>query len=119
MKKSILIFDDDPEILSVCKIILEKKSYKIETRTYCDNIIKDISTVKPNLVLMDLWMPGMGGENATKLMKTSNATQNIPVVIFSANGKIEEIYNRLNANGFLIKPFEIKALINIVEKNIL
>ena len=119
MKKCILILDDDLEILSVCNIILERQNYRVETRTHCDNIIKDINLVKPGIVLMDLWIPDMGGERAIKLMKENKVTQSIPVILFSANGEIEEIYKRANANGFLKKPFEINELINVVKKYIL
>ena len=68
---------------------------------------RDISQVKPDIILMDLWIPEIGGENAISLMKNNKGTEHIPVVIFSANVEIEEIYKRANANGFLQKPFEM------------
>lgn len=120
MRKCVLIFDDDQEILFVCKIILEKHYYyRIETRLSCDNIFEDISVVRPDIILMDLWIPEIGGENAIKLLKNNQATWEIPIVIFSANAEIEEISNRTKANGFLEKPFEISALLNIIKINIL
>jgi DNA-binding NtrC family response regulator len=119
MKKCILILDDDPEILLICRIILEKLDYQVETRTRCDNIIKDIREEKPVLVLMDIWIPNMGGEKATKMIKKNKDTKHIPVILFSANSEIEEIFKRSNANGFLKKPFEIGALVTMVETNIL
>ena len=117
MQKCILIFDDDMEILLVCKIILEQKNYRVEIRSRCDNIIEDILTASPDLILMDLWIPEMGGENAIHLMKNNKATQHIPVILFSANAEIEEICNRCNANGFLSKPFDVLALKKIIEDN--
>ena len=119
MKKCILILDDDLEILLICKIILEKLDYQVETRTRCDSIIKYINEVNPVMVLMDIWIPNMGGEKATKILKKNKATRNIPVILFSANSEIEEIYKRTNANGFLKKPFEIETLVKIVEANLL
>jgi DNA-binding NtrC family response regulator len=119
MKKRILIFDDDLEILLVCKVILEQQNYHVETRTRCDNIIEDISDAKPDMILMDLWIPEIGGENAINLMKNNKATQHIPVILFSANAEIGKICDRSNANGFLKKPFEIAALLHIIESNIL
>ena len=119
MKKCVLILDDDLELLSVCKIILEKQNYQVETRICCDNIIKDIIQINPIIILMDIWIPAMGGEKATKLIKENKATQHIPVILFSANSEIEEIYKRVNANGFLKKPFEIEALLKTVKNNIL
>ena len=118
MGKCVLIFDDDPEILVVCKIILEQYHYLVVTRPICDNIIKDISQVKPDIILMDLWIPTIGGESAINLIKNNIDTQHIPVVIFSANGEIDIIANRLNANGFLKKPFEINSLVDIVKVNL-
>src|SRR4029078_4050358 len=119
MKKCILILDDDPEILLICRIILEKLDYQVETRTRCDNIIKDIREEKPVLVLLESWIPTMGGEKATKMIKKNKDTKHIPVILFSANSEIEEIFKRSNANGFLKKPFEIGALVTMVETNIL
>lgn len=115
MKKSILIYDDDPEILTVCKIILERKNYDVETRLFCDNIVEDISDVKPDIILMDLWIPTIGGENAVSLMKSNSTTKHIAIILFSANVEIEIIAKRANANGFLKKPFDVHALVEMVE----
>lgn len=119
MKECILILDDDIEILSVCKIILEKQNYQVETRIRCDNIINDITTLNPLIVLMDIWIPQMGGEKATKLIKKNKSTQHVPVILFSANSEIEAICKRSNADGILKKPFEIDTLKEIVRNNIL
>ncbi len=119
MKNCILIFDDDVEILLVCKLILERQNYIVETRANCDNIIQVINEVKPGIVLMDLWIPPIGGQSALHLMKNDGATQHIPAILFSANADIQEISEQINANGFLRKPFEITELSQIIEANIL
>ncbi|MBA2249204.1 MAG: response regulator [Chitinophagaceae bacterium] len=119
MKPRILIFDDDKEILIVCKIILQQYNYAVETRTCCENIVEDIIKVKPDVVLLDLWIPEIGGEKAIELMKMNKATKDTPVILFSANTEIDEICKRAHANGFLKKPFEIANLLQIIEKNIL
>jgi CheY-like chemotaxis protein len=119
MKKCVLIFDDNREILVACKMILERGNYRVETRRSCENIIEDISRVKPDIILMDLWIPEIGGENAINLMKNNKGTQHIPVVLFSANVEIEEICKRANANAFLKKPFEIADLLHIINNNVL
>lgn len=118
MKRCILIFDDDPQILMVCKIILEKQDYQVEIRPFCDDIIKDINEVKPDIILMDLWIPLVGGEAAITLMKNNSETRQIPIILFSANAEIEIIATRAGANGFLRKPFDIKELLGIVKRSI-
>jgi DNA-binding NtrC family response regulator len=116
MKKCILIFDDDPQILMVCKIILERHNYQVDTRSFCDDIIIDINKVKPDVVLMDLWIPLVGGEAAITLMKNNSETRQIPIILFSANAEIEIIATRARANGFLRKPFDINELLGIIQK---
>ncbi len=91
LKNCILIYDDDQQILVVCRIVLEKLNFRVETRTVCDNIIEDIHYVKPDMILMDLWIPEMGGEKAIVLMKNNKSTQHIPIIVFSVNAEIEEI----------------------------
>ena len=118
MKKCILIFDDDTEISQVCKIILEQQNYVVETRIYCDDIIEDISKVKPDLILMDLWIPEIGGENAINLMNNNEATRHIPVVLFSSNAEIEKVCKRTATDGFLKKPFAVADLLGIVANTI-
>lgn len=118
MEKCILIYDDDVEISAVTKIILERKKYRVETRTRCDDIIKEVDEVKPDLVFMDLWIPVMGGESALQLMKQNEATRDIAVILFSANDLIEEVSQRSNADGYLRKPFTIAELLQKVDNTI-
>lgn len=115
MEKCILIYDDDVEISAVTKIILEKRKYHVETRTRCDDIIKEVNAINPDLVFMDLWIPRTGGESALKLMKQNEPTRHIPVILFSANDLIEEVCKRSNADGYLKKPFSINNLVQLVE----
>lgn len=119
MKKCILIFDDEANILEVCRIILENQNYHVETRASFNGLIKDINEVNPDLILMDLWIPEISGEKAIEMIKNNETTRHIPVILFSANTDIEHIFRRTKANGFLRKPFEIPLLLAIIKKNIL
>ena len=116
--KCVLIYDDDQEILFLCKIILEKY-YHVETRMKCENIISDIGQIKPDIILMDLWIPVIGGEKAIALMKNDPLTQFIPVILFSANDEIDKICIKTGANGYISKPFDIDTLKEVIERNIL
>ncbi len=118
MKKRVLIYDDDPGILDLCKIILEK-TYHVDTMIQCDNIIADIARIKPDLILMDLWIPLIGGEKAILLIKNNPLSQFVPVLIFSANDKIDKIAKVIGANGYISKPFDISSFKEIIGNNIL
>ncbi len=118
MDKCVLIFDDDTEILYLCSAIL-KNTYKVVTRSRCDNVPEDVEAIKPDIILMDLWIPSIGGAKATELLKQIPTTANIPILLFSANADIKEIAVSVNADGYLEKPFDIKKLKETIEKYVL
>ena len=106
MKKSILIYDDDLEILEVCRAILGN-TYHVETQINCDNVMTDVNKFHPDAILMDLWIPKIGGEKAIALLKADPALKHVPVIIFSANDDTERISERIKADGYLKKPFDL------------
>lgn len=114
-KKCVLIYDDDQEILNVCKAILDLENYHVETLVQCENIVDDIEKLKPDIILMDLWIPQIGGENAIRLMRENYGFRHIPVVLFSANDEIEKISKKVSASAFLKKPFDIHSFRKTIE----
>lgn len=119
MMKCVLIYDDDAEILFLCKAILAKKQYRVETMSHCKDVINDIILLKPDIILMDLWIPEMGGEKAITIIKENTATQHVPVLIFSANAEIKDICEKVKADGYIEKPFDVTVFYETIEKNIL
>jgi len=67
--KKIVIFDDDEDILSICVYILEEQGWEVYTYTNCNNIVERISEIKPDVILMDNWIPDEGGIIATQILK--------------------------------------------------
>ena len=116
--KRILVCDDDEGIADIVKIILENKGYNVFSLTQCDDIFQKIEHIMPCLILLDLWMPILSGEEITKRLKQQEETKNIPVIIISANRDTQQIAEKVHANGFLCKPFDIEELESIVEKYI-
>jgi DNA-binding response OmpR family regulator len=116
MKKNILIYDDDEEILVLCKAILSTFGFVVGTLSRCENILKDIRSLQPDLILMDLWIPEMGGEKAITILKENEETKNIPVLIFSANADIMTISKNVNADGYVEKPFAINTFIATIKR---
>lgn len=118
MQKSILIYDDDAEILMVCKLILEQKDYLVTAKLFCDDIITDYAEVNPDIILMDLRIPSIGGEKAVHIIKAHPAAAHVPVILFSANSEINIIVQRTKANGFINKPFDINTLLVTIENTL-
>lgn len=116
--KCILIYEDNLEILFLCKMLLKQAKYRVEGLTRCENVIDDVALIKPDLILMDLWIPEIGGEQAVMLIKENPDTWHVPVLLFSANDKIEEICDKTNANGYIAKPFDVGAFKKKIAENI-
>ena len=114
--KKIPIFDDDEDILSICKFILEEQQWEVHTFTDCNEITDKVSRILPDVILMDNWIPDEGGIVATQLIKATKSLQHIPVVYFSANSDIETLAATAKADMYLPKPFDLDKLKEILAK---
>ena len=119
-KIRLLLVDDHPIVLEGIKSHLAAQAdfEVVGDAADGEEAIRKAGRLLPDIILMDLWIPEIGGEQAIHLMKNNKETQHIPAVLFSANAEIEEICRRSNANGFLKKPFDVSALKKIIEENI-
>ena len=117
MGKKILIYDDDEEILLLCKAILSRVGFVVDTLSRCENILNDIQSMQPHLILVDLWIPAIGGEKAIEIIKQNESTKQTPVLIFSGNADIKDISKKVNADGYLEKPFTINTFIEAIQRH--
>jgi DNA-binding NtrC family response regulator len=114
--KRIIIFDDDEDILSICSYILEEQGWQVSTFSDCNDIIGRVAEINPNVILMDNWIPDMGGIIATQLLKNDERFKHIPVIYFSANNDIQTLASNAGADSFLAKPFDIDELEKVINR---
>jgi DNA-binding response OmpR family regulator len=114
LNKKIVIFDDDEDILSICSYILEEQGWKVFSFTDCNNIAEKVSSILPDVILMDNWIPDDGGIIATQILKKSESLKDIPVIYFSANSDIELLANHAGAETYLAKPFDLEELERVI-----
>jgi len=115
MKKKVLILDDDLDILQICTIVLKKKGFDVLTINNSNQVIEQVKSYQPDVILMDNWIPGPGGIEATRSLKLKPETQDIPVIFFSANSNVTQLAQEARADYFLQKPFDISELEGIVQ----
>lgn len=118
MSKRILIFDDDVDILSICTYILEEQGWEVHTSPHCNNIDTAVRSIKPDIILMDNWIPDTGGIIATQTIKSQPDLKDIPVIYFSANNDIQSLAKQAGADTYLEKPFDLTELELVIEKMI-
>ncbi len=114
MTRKVIIYDDDTDLLEVCSLILTARNFEVVIRDKCTEIIRDIATHKPDVILMDNWIPDIGGVKATRLIKDSHEYRHIPVIFFTANNNVDELAAEAGADYSLQKPFDINELETIV-----
>ena len=109
-KKKILIFDDDTTLLELISIIFKDGGYEVDISQTSHNILEKVSEFHPDIILMDNWIPNIGGIEATKLLKSNEQFRNIPVIYVTANNDIESLAESAKADDYVAKPFDLEEL---------
>jgi DNA-binding response OmpR family regulator len=109
-KNRILVVDDDPNISRLVKMYLEKEGFEVETAYRGDEALKAFRESAPNLVLLDVMLPGMDGWQVCREVRKLS---NIPVIMLTAK---DETFDKvlgleLGADDYIVKPFEPKELV--------
>jgi len=109
----ILIVDDSPTEVHVMKTALEKHGYQIESASDGAEGIAKAKSMKPDLILMDVVMPGVNGFQATRKLTADPETRSIPVImITSKDQESDRVWGmRQGAVAYLVKPVSIHELV--------
>lgn len=117
--KEILIVDDQIEVRELVEVTLRGNDYNITQASSGEEALKKISENRPDLILMDIMMPGgKDGIEITKIIKSNPELENIKIVILSAKGQVsdKEKGKAVGADSYIVKPFSPLALLNKVEE---
>jgi DNA-binding response OmpR family regulator len=106
----VLIIDDDPDIRDAVTEVLTLDGHEVYSAAEGEQGLVRCRVVRPDLVLLDLMMPGMNGWDFLKSLRRDEELSRIPVVVVSALGRVPE----LPVSGFLPKPFGLDALLSVV-----
>lgn len=110
----ILVIDDNRAILDVVKVILEGQGYLVDVIHDPHVAFEHVSSFQPSLILLDVYLAGRDGREICRKLKGSEETRDIPIIMFSAQSKIEEVLTQCNANDFMAKPFDVSELLGKV-----
>lgn len=112
-KKSILVVDDEEDILELIGHHLTREGFQVTTATNGENAVKAITQKPPDLILLDLMLPGIDGLEVCRILKKENKTADIPIIMLTAKGEESDIITglELGADDYITKPFSMKVLI--------
>lgn len=112
-KETILIVDDEEDIIELIKYNLKNEGYSILTAQTGEKAIKIARQSRPDLIVLDLMLPGIDGLEVTKTLKNDAQTRHVPIVMLTARGEESDIVTglELGANDYISKPFSPKVLV--------
>ena len=113
----ILVIDDEPEITDIVETFLETAGYEVESENASQPGIARAKTFLPDLVLLDIMMPGMDGYEICSELKRSEKTKRIPVVFLTGKDARSDEGRSFKVGGvlFIKKPFSCERLLDIVK----
>jgi CheY-like chemotaxis protein len=114
----ILLVDDEPEIRIITRMMLEKAGYEVVEASNGEEGLRMLANAKPDLILLDVMMPGMKGWEVCEKIKADEKLKHIPVVMFTVRTSDEDIEQsrECGAEAHINKPFDRKELLETVER---
>lgn len=117
MAKTILVADDEADVRELIADVLETSGYNVVQAVNGREAFEKIASVKPDLVILDIRMPEMTGFEVCRKAKTDVALRHIPIIYVTASSQkiTEQVLADTMANGHIFKPFEIEAILDLIE----
>ena len=113
-KGTIMVVDDNPDIVALVKNILEREGYVVQTAYNGMEVFSRLEEQKPDLIILDVMMPQIDGMEVLKRLKGTAETSSIPVILLTVKFQHEDMIEsyKLGADYYITKPFTSAQLIN-------
>jgi DNA-binding response OmpR family regulator len=118
-KKRILCIDDEPEMIDLIRLILNRRGFEVKGAGGGIDGLEMVRTEQPDLVLLDLMMPDMDGWEVYQQMKADDKTRSIPVIVVTAKAQsIDKVLGLhiAKVDDYISKPFSPQELLTSVER---
>lgn len=112
-KQKILVVDDEPDLVELVKDVLERNDYSVISARNADLAIKKIRESKPDLIILDLNLPGIGGIEVCRILKEDRKTSSIPIIMLTVKSTETDKIAGLEAGAddYMTKPFSTAELV--------
>jgi len=117
MAKKVLVVDDESNIADLAKIKLTSGGFDVDTANSGEEALEKVAIDPPDVVVLDVMMPGMDGREVARRLKGDPETKHIPILMLTALGVGEQaVPGAVNIDEYYTKPFEGAKLIKLVRK---
>jgi len=116
MSFKVMIVDDDPSIVVALEFLMEQNGYEVQVARSGEEAIESIQKFQPDLILLDIMLPGIDGYEVCEILRLKPEWRNIRVVFLTAKGSEEDIARGLvlGADAYIVKPFTNQNVVDAV-----
>ncbi|WP_343557037.1 response regulator [Sphingobacterium sp.] len=115
--KKIFICDDDSTIVDMLQMLLEMSGYDTIIEVNSINALEVIKTSRPDVILLDIWMPLLSGDELIKIIRQEQELKDIFIISISASKDGKDVALQAGADCFIAKPFDINELLEAIENS--
>jgi len=117
MAKTIMVVDDEQSILDVVEAVLIQEGYNVIKATSGEDAMEKLKSVKPDLILLDYFMPKMSGGDVLEKIRADDNLKDLKVIFLTAAAGLWK-YEKLNILDYIKKPFDNKDLVQRIKNAI-
>ncbi|HZM69231.1 MAG TPA: response regulator [Candidatus Cryosericum sp.] len=116
MPQTVMVVDDDPDILELSRLVLEGGGFRVVEAPSGAEALRMLDDERPDLILLDINMPGMDGWQVLRVLKVDERTSTIPVALFSIKSQVRDRVQGLQGGAcdYIAKPFACEELLGRV-----
>jgi two-component system response regulator MtrA len=109
---TVLVVDDDPDVCDLVAFKLEQSGYAVRRAVDGDQALREVAAALPDLVLLDIMMPGLSGLEVLRRWREDPATAAMPVIMLTAKARENDVERgfELGADDYMVKPFSPREL---------
>jgi len=115
---NILVVDDEPNIVLSLEFLMEQAGYKVTTAEDGEQALACVESTTPDLILLDISLPGISGFDVLEQLRAQAATERLPIIMLTAHGREVEREKgmAMGADDYITKPFSTQALVEKVRQ---
>ncbi len=118
--KDILIVDDEPHIVNLVKLSLDKNRYRVSGAYSAREALRIVEQKVPDVIIVDIMMPGVNGYELCQALRENHRTKYVPIIILSAKGQMNDKLHAIDvgADDYITKPFDPMELERRIKLNL-
>lgn len=116
--EKILVIDDDPDVISLMRMLLQKKHYDVASATKESEVEQLVLDFKPDIIIMDVLLSGSDGRSICRNLKNTESSKHIPIIMFSGHPGAQKNIEEYGADEFISKPFQSTALLDRIKHHL-